>query len=199
MTPFWQELLTTLSSTAIILTAVAWLVRSILTHYLSKDIESYKIGLKANADILAYKHQVRFSRLHDKRASVIAKLYSTIVDTAQSAASFVSPLELTGQPSQDERFKKATENIHELNNYFARNRIYLSENLCRNIEQFIQKIDGLTYDFSVHLEVRPEDSEGMMEKRKVWIKSWNEIKNDVPPIKQALEGEFRAILGVENE
>jgi hypothetical protein len=47
----WQQLMTVLGGGALGLAAVAWLVRSIATHFLSRDIESYKTKLSAAIDV----------------------------------------------------------------------------------------------------------------------------------------------------
>lgn len=46
----WIELLKFVGGGAVLLTVVAWLVRSLILHLLTKDIEKYKLDLKRGAD-----------------------------------------------------------------------------------------------------------------------------------------------------
>jgi hypothetical protein len=47
---FILELLKTLGTTAIVVGASAWLTKSLITHFLSRKIEAYKIELKSESD-----------------------------------------------------------------------------------------------------------------------------------------------------
>jgi hypothetical protein len=85
----WQEIFTTVGSTAVIVSAFTFLTKSVINHLLTRDVEKFKAGLKADADIeieklkhslekVAVEHQVRFSKLHSERAEVIAELYKSL-------------------------------------------------------------------------------------------------------------------------
>lgn len=89
-TILWQDLLTTLGGTAILVAALAWLSKSLLSSLLSKDIEKFKSDLqaasqksiesfKADLQIEAQRRAVEFSTLHAKRADLVAAIYSRIV------------------------------------------------------------------------------------------------------------------------
>lgn len=54
--------------------------------------------LKADLQIRTIEHQERFSRLHEKRATVIAELYGYLVEALWEAESFLSPMEWAGEP-----------------------------------------------------------------------------------------------------
>lgn len=100
----WQDVVTTVASTvggtAVLLAAAAWLIRTVLTNRLALDAEKFKAELKANADMemeklkhslqrIAVEHQVRFSKLHEKRAEVIADLYRRLSVVFWDAQRFV--------------------------------------------------------------------------------------------------------------
>jgi hypothetical protein len=86
----WEDILRTLGGMAILVSALAWLSRSLLTSLLSKDIERFKSDLqvssqksveafKSSLQLEAQRHAVEYSALHSKRAELIAELYSQIV------------------------------------------------------------------------------------------------------------------------
>lgn len=68
---------------------LGWLLRTILTHVLAKDLEVFKAKLTAEAasasenlrarfELAAKEHEARFSVLHQRRAEVIADLYGQL-------------------------------------------------------------------------------------------------------------------------
>ena len=87
----WEPVIQTLGGTAIAVAALAWLARSLIGQFLSKDIERYKTEIQAKSDkeIETFKAGLRieidkatfkFNTLHDKRAKVIAQLYEMLDD-----------------------------------------------------------------------------------------------------------------------
>lgn len=50
MWEFILELLKTLGTTAIVVGAASWLTKSVVTHFLSRKIEAYKVELKHESD-----------------------------------------------------------------------------------------------------------------------------------------------------
>jgi len=95
MTINWQDVIVTVFSTigggAVLLGAAAYLIKAALTQRLLLDAEMFKGQLKASADaeierlkvslqMSALEHEVRFSKLHEKRAEVIAELYGRLVE-----------------------------------------------------------------------------------------------------------------------
>lgn len=83
---FWEDLLRTLGGMAILVTAMAWLSKSLLTNLLSRDLERFKSelqassqrsveSLKATLQIEAHRRATEYSALHAKRAELISELY----------------------------------------------------------------------------------------------------------------------------
>ena len=89
--PVWQSLLLAIGGNADLLIVLGWLARSFGTQLLSKDLEKFKTSLstasteaserlKHDLQIVAHEHQVRFSKLHERRAEVITNLYALLVE-----------------------------------------------------------------------------------------------------------------------
>src|SRR4051812_19160277 len=98
----WQSLLVAVGGNAALLLVLAFLGRSLLSVLLAKDVEEFKAKLQADsqttmvklqADLqqTAVEHEVRFSRLHEKRARVLAELYKLLVVANWEADNFVRP------------------------------------------------------------------------------------------------------------
>ena len=68
---------------------ITWLIRQIFLNYFNKDIEKFKSEIK--------QEQIRFSRLHEKRAEVIEELYITLADFDTKINSLISPVQWAGE------------------------------------------------------------------------------------------------------
>jgi len=126
--------ITSLSFGSIILIAIAFLARSIVKQVLDKDLENYKTKLSAEAEKARFEHQVRFSKLHEKRGEVIADLYKKLIEANRAAASFASPAEWAGEPSKKEKALEAGKKIIKFYQYFDERKIYLGKELSKKIE-----------------------------------------------------------------
>ena len=87
----WQTILIALAGNAAMLAVLAYPAKLFIEHKLNRDISRFQSELKATSDaaierlksdlqLHAIEHQVRFSRLHEKRATVIAELNSFIAE-----------------------------------------------------------------------------------------------------------------------
>ena len=104
-----EDILKTVGIAAVASGAFAWLVRSLTTHRLNKDIEEHKNRLRSDAAIeleslkhqlrlSAVEHERRFALLQERRAGVIAELYKRLVKGSGAAGSFASLVEVSGEP-----------------------------------------------------------------------------------------------------
>src|SRR4051812_14408250 len=106
-----QSVLTTLGSGAILLSAASWVVKELISEQLARETTAFKARLKAEADveieklrnslqIAATEHQVRFSRMHEKRAEVIEDIYQKLTELYWSGFWFVITSEGSRKPHQ---------------------------------------------------------------------------------------------------
>lgn len=136
------EVAAALGGQAIFLGFAGWLVKSLVSHRLTKEAEEFKIKLQSDANVeleklraslqhVATEHQIRFAKLHEQRAVVIADLYRRLVHARTDAARFIL---------QDVRnVEVATETNNkmlELYGFIMLNRIYLPERACELLDQF---------------------------------------------------------------
>ncbi len=72
----WQSLLVALGGNATLLLVLGFLGRSVMSTVLTKDIEKFKAALHQ----AGIEHQVRFSKLHERRAEVLAEVYKLLAE-----------------------------------------------------------------------------------------------------------------------
>jgi hypothetical protein len=143
----WREILLALGGNATLLLVLAFLSRSLLQTWLTKDIKKFETDLKGKADselerlkaelkaegdvsieqlkgrlqLAATEHEVRFSNLHQKRAEVIADLYQRLVKVSLAGERFVYQLSLS-----NEEYLETLDRIQEFATFYETNRIYFS-------------------------------------------------------------------------
>ena len=204
----WQSLLLVFGGNAALLLLLGWLARSLGSQLLAKDLEKFKANLAAASvtateqlkhelQMTALEHQVTFSKLHERRAEVVAEAYALLVEAHWASQSFVSEVEWAGEPPKQEKYFTAMNKAAEFYRYFDKNRIYLPQSLCEQLETFIRSMRREVIGFGVYTS--KEDShllDHVLEKKyAAWTKAAAYFDDEVPKAKASLEAELRKIIG----
>lgn len=220
MSDFWQELIKSLGGFAILAVSLAWLTKSIVVHFLSKDVEAYKSRIaseaakeieqfKAQLQIVAREHDIRFSKLHEKRAEVISELYALLTDANGDTQllDFVLQLgPLTGEEDKfdEEKARKIQNEVAEetadkctkLADFFNQHKLYFNEELSERMENLISVLSKPSTDYRLRHQF------GVGEPHEVRSEIVELLRNELPNIQQILkllEKDFRTLLGSDNE
>lgn len=204
----WQSILLAFGGNAALLLVLGWLARSFGSQLLAKDLEKFKAELAANSSaasdrlkhdlhLVALEHQVRFSKLHERRAEVVAEAYALLVEAHWSSADFVSPIEYAGDSSKQEKYVNAMKKGTEFYRYFDKNRIYLPQALCDQLQTFIQNMRREVVGFGVYVTNDEEyvPDHAIRSKLEAWTRASKFFDSEVPSAKAALEAELRTIIG----
>jgi hypothetical protein len=70
---------------------------------------------------------------------------------------------------------KAMAKVAEFCRYFDKHRLYLSEELCEQLEEFIRQVRRLVIDFAVYV-TRADPPHPDPEQLEVWVRNWEAIK-----------------------
>lgn len=207
MSPF-EIIITSIGGSALLFACISWLLKSLISQFLSKDIENHKTKLQYNSEIelakfrkeiekTAFEHQVQFSKLHDKRGEVLADFYKLLAESVWITRSLASPLEWAGEPTKNEKYAEAMNKLGEFFRFFDQHRIYFPEKLNCLIDKFIDKLRSPTIELGVYFSIKNPNVNTLKEKMGVWDKAWRSAENDIPKARKELEREFRIILGEE--
>jgi hypothetical protein len=205
---FLKQFLLTLGGTAVAVAAVAWLARSIITHWLSKDVEVYKTRLQAESavalerirselQILAARRNIEYSRIHEKRLEIIAELVSKISAFHERVSAYVSEVEWGGAPSKEERRKLTAEAFADFNKYFIPRRFFLPKPTVQKVEAFRAGLYKTSVDFMFYVEYPREHKTDLNKDVDVWTQASDYTLKEAPKLIADLEDEFRNILGIE--
>jgi hypothetical protein len=204
----WETIVVAVGGSSVLFGAVGWMVKSLITRLIDKYMEHQKSALTVSAaetiarlkhdlQLAATEHQVRYAKLYEWRAEVIAELNGLLVDASWAAKGLVGP-ELQGGPSQPVKYTHTNNKMWKFYNYFDKNRIYLPELLAT-------QIDGFTYDlrrelirFNAHRtrEILDDSSEDWEKHYDAMLRALEYFDCVVPETRTKLEAEFRSILGV---
>src|SRR5882762_456564 len=128
----WQSVLLAFGGNAALLLLLGWLARSLGSQLLAKDLEKFKSDLATTSSsaaeqlkhelaVAALEHNVKFSKLHERRAEVVAEAYGLLVEAHWASQSFVSLMEWVGEPPKQEKYVTAMNKSAEFYRYFDKN------------------------------------------------------------------------------
>lgn len=204
----WEVLLLAFGGNAVLLGVLGWLGRSLASQLLAKDLERFKSELTAASSSTAERlkhelqlasteHQVRYAKLHERRAEVIAELYTLLAETQWASQAFVAVFEFAGEPPKSEKYVTAMNKAAEFYRFFDKNRIYLPAGLCAKLEEFVRAMRRQVIGFGVYVDKDEKYLPEHVHKQKfeAWTKAAEYFDTEVPKAREALESELRAILG----
>jgi hypothetical protein len=141
----------------------------------------------------------RFSKLHERRAEVIAGLYELLVDIQSGLRSHTHAVKSSPQQDLNEEELSATEqSIEAFRGYFEKHRIYLPESLAGKIQEFHRHSTQAEIQIKLADICRMGapgdlfDEEGYSESVEKLARLADER---IPSLKQDIEEEFRKLLG----
>jgi hypothetical protein len=194
-----------IGSSALLIGALAWLARSLISHFLTKDVEKFKDQISAASELekeklrndlrkIAYEHEVTFSKLHTERAEIIKMTHSLLVDVIEALDSM---LFLSGTPDEEviarDRTDKAKRAHDALVEYHNKNRIFLPSELARQISTLISEL-GTAY-VSHRSGITQPGPAGIPPER--GAANRKRLREAATNLGDELENEFRRLLGVD--
>lgn len=202
----WQSILLAFGGNATLLVVLAWLARSFGSQFLAKDLEKFKVclvsasseaseRLRHELQIASLEHQVRFSKLHERRAEVITSIYGLLVEAQWAGQGLVAIAEFSGEPSKQEKYITAMNKFSEFFREFDKNRIFLPDAVCQQIEVFLSGMRTRVIGFGVYSQT-DDYAQDYVIKDKInnWVKSAEYFDTEVPIARRALEKELRIML-----
>jgi hypothetical protein len=197
-----QEVVTLLGGEAIFLGAAAWLVKALVSYRLTHEADKFRAQLKADADIevhrlkaslqmIALEHQVRFSKLHERRAEVIGELYRLLLETTWTARRFI----FTDMQSGADDLK-AGQQAYELYRFIDLNILYLPDSVCTLLDNFDGIIRRSISRVGLWWTIENPSEETRKRQNEVMRDACAALETDIPALRKELLAEFRTLLGV---
>lgn len=171
-----------------VVAAVAWILRALIAQGFARDIQHYKSELeRAN-----FEHQQRFSTIHQRQAEVIANLYGKIARSKSVTADLVAIFQQGGE-SLMEKKKRAADVYNDMSAYFYENRIFLPRDAAEKAESLIGTLKDILIEFDT---AQMGNDEYKPDQTGLWQQAYKRLRDEVPPVLDDLESEFKKTLGV---
>jgi hypothetical protein len=154
--------------------------------------------LKTRLQQATIEHQVRFAKLHEKRAEVIAEVYERLVDAEQQGYRFASVEGfMPGTDEQREARMKTQGTMFDLKLLIEKRHIYLPTQICTVLKGHLDNMANHVFGVGSYGAVRALTSQEQVEQQKVFAAACTAFAQDIPAARRALEDEFRRMLDVE--
>lgn len=204
---FILELIKLLGGSVVLVGAAGWLATKFIENRLNREIEDYKAKLKVESDaeienlksrlqIVAKEREIAVNWLHQKRATAIETLYSSLVDLQHAVRVVLDILSPRNPPDIRKFSSEAVKKLHQTYEAYLKAKIYLSPLTCEKIEKVLQGIQDPVVMYDLYLG--NYDDHELHTLTDVKDHAWKDIQEVVPAALSELEFDFRSVLGVEN-
>lgn len=185
-----------------IVAGIVFVLRKFFEQALSRDIERFKVNLQSELEQTKlrlenelqtkyFEFQTKFSSYHEKQAEVIGELYGMLNETEWAVVELVHPMQSGGGRLVAERVYETDGKCVELSRFFSKHRIHLDDDICEKMDTIISALRKAIVGFNVsHMNLSGNPSVDM------WIEAWKIMEDELPPLKKALESQFRRSLSV---
>ena len=140
----WAEVVQAVASNTLAIAIVAYLFRSIIKHWLDKDINNFKNRIELNAQQTISKYQselekerirlqIQYGGIFEKQAEAVLELYRLLVNYERAVTSTIH-----GSRNK-ETFDLLIESLNQMTNYFDLNQVLFPGEIEEKFENFRNK------------------------------------------------------------
>jgi len=196
--PFdWRSLLAQIGSTAVVVAAVAWVAKRAIDQWLDHRLEQHKRDLANTSDraLERLRHElrleeVRHSRLLARQASIIAGVFARLERLHQALIALSVPI--LHQGGNGPQLRDAAIKRHgEFIDYYYERAIWLDKDTCNRLNDLLRLLEQLLTRLNYNLT-----PDGSIVDRQRWSATYDQIQEEVPKARGALDEHFRQLLGV---
>lgn len=206
----WQTILLSFGGNAVLLVILGVLGKSLLEKLLARDTLKIEAALKAEyanefeklrseLAVAAAERNIRFSKLHERRAEVVDEMYGLLRNLHYRLNDYVRVFEPTGYKSKEERRKDVEEASKLFFDFYLRNKLFLSKVAVKKVEEFDKIHKKYLYQFFYGVERKRkngiENDEYYEDRAEKWDVIFNRVNEDLTILLDEIENEFRKLLG----
>ncbi len=207
----WNNVIKEIGSTTVIVAIIGWVLKSTITHWLDKNIDSYKNELKATAEkeiettkaklqVKVLERGIVYEQLIMKRTEILETLYKLLREAHDSAYLFGGSLIFGTRRVAEPRAESAIEKVSECYRYYSINKIYFTKNLDKKISDFFTYIHGGAREYLQEIDSIQiiDDVQKQRDIELEFAKRLPEMESEINELLQSIESEFRKITGAHN-
>lgn len=206
----WQ-LIASAGVSAALSSFMIWITKTWLSERLSQSIrseynqklETHKAQLKASSDIeierlrsqlniSASEHQVRFAKMHEARAEVIAETYSLLKELYICLADYIKPFEPADDVPREQRRQKAYAALNKFKVFYPAKLIFLPVDVADSLAEIDRRLTQVFNEFFLGVDrAQAAGSEDVS----MWLEIVERVNSEIQPAYKSLETEFRKLIG----
>ncbi len=200
-----NELVEVLGVAGILVAALAWLTRTLLTHWMDKEVEKHRAALQAeNAAATerlrselrrqSLEHEVKYRRNDDRIAERLDQVYRRLQRFYECAHAYVNVVGYSDDPPKEAQLEESRKASKRFWDYFIAQRLYIPPALFKATRAFADKLKDVVDDVTKNLR-RQRDGMPAAD-ADFWSKAFSEIDKEQGPLFSSLVEEFQRRLGV---
>lgn len=203
----WENILQNLGIFGLFAGLLTWLIKSAIQNYINRSFKSYEkeleiksedYRLKLDKNLEEYKRDLQLyrqkqERLHVRRSQVLEEIYKRIVilDFAmQEMTNLFKQVMKDYEEEEKKRIEKAGNAYNNFLQYYKEHKIFFTNHTCEILDNLVKKFFDSLWDYSYYKGSTDLD----LEKKK---EAYQNIKSEIPKVKEEIEKEFRTYIGVE--
>lgn len=204
---FFEVLIISIAGNAALTGILGYFGKLLFDKLVAKDMKRFEFDLQTQVNsalehlrkelrIEADQHQVRFSRLHERRLEVIAELHALLVEVIHTTQSYASPVEFANELSKGEKHNLSWNALVDFNVYFQKKRIYIPEDICEKLEKFTDATKGVIIELGVYNRQDEVTLPDFAAKQKYLRlqENWVKASSELPLLRSEIEKEFRMLV-----
>lgn len=176
---YTQQIIALILAPSSVLIGVAFLLRKWFDNQFALELETFK---------------TRFSYIHNKRADVLGRMYSHLVDATNALSQLTSLVKFNDGRSIENQKQEVVSAFSIFHNLYRRNRLYIDKDICEDIDAILKIMASAYYDYDIatwgHKHHHDKTHVELLKK------AWEQMSVQIPPLFDKIELRFRTILGV---
>jgi hypothetical protein len=189
----WQEVITSLGGNAVLLAAVAWLIKSLVSNRLAREAEQFKADLKTRADIEIERLRVsltRASRVHEQQVDTLTALYGHLRDAQGHLQQMTRSGRVEGELSEDEYHQLWATAVMSASETLSKGELLIPRDIVQECTRFFDAVSQGRRDIALSKEalVHPR------QRGEFWRKAQQIAGEQVPKILDDIQMVARKVI-----
>lgn len=171
---------------------VVYFFKGSIDHHFKVAFERVRTELT----IAAAEHQIRFSKLHERRAEVVAETYARMRNYLVDVYTYTSPLKTSDMPpTLKEQRDAADKSGKEFRAYFFPNEIYFPEEIATDIRDFDRSLFKAGREFYLLTEDPNRAAIPPDQAKERWETKGEPLLDALEPHFERLRAHFQELIG----
>ena len=190
----WQSVITSLGGNAVLLAAIGWLIKALISNRFVRDAERFKIELKLRADTEIERVRAlltRASRVHEQQVDTLRKLFHYFSEAQGYMQRMAAAGRVKGELSVEQYSKLCVKAIKSAHDTFLKGRLLIPFAIVEQCDQFFTSVFAGQRDAAVARDPMVVDA---LQRAAFWDKAKNAAYDKLPNILQSIEKAARSVI-----